>query len=310
MAHSNYTNDVTQRFTLDKLDIRGQIVHLGSVWQAMQAKRNYPDNVSTHLGHLACVSVLLGSGLKFPGRVSLQINTVELGQSQSTPRAVLDCTTELGIRGMARVTEADTQTGDNFCDWIAGGSGNGNGSSAGTLAISILQFAQNRMHQSVVPISGLSVAECFEHYFDQSEQLPTHLWLAASETGAAALLLQKLPNADLRDADGWARVEHLAASVRDDELINLPAAELLSRLFAEEDVRLYEPKQISYACKHDREKVNNMLRSLGKTEVEETLAEQGIIEVSDDICNEVYRYTADDVAALFAADGSANNGVT
>ncbi len=297
-----YTNDVTQRFTLDNLDIRGQIVHLGSAWQAMQANRNYPDHVSTHLGHLACISVLLGSGLKFAGRVSLQINTIEPGQSQSAPRAVLDCTTDLGIRGMARVTAADAHIGENFSDWIGGVGGQ---NSAGTLAISILQFAQNRMHQSVVPISGLSVAECFEHYFDQSEQLPTHLWLAANEQGAAALLLQKLPNADERDADGWARVEHLAASVTDDELINLPAAELLSRLFAEEDVRLYDAKQISYACKHDREKVSNMLRSLGQAEVEATLAEQGVIEVNDDICNEIYRYTADDVAKLFAPEGNA-----
>lgn len=291
--------DLTQRFTLDNLDIRGQVVHLGDVWKRMQAGRNYPDHVSQHLGHLACVSVLLGSGLKFAGRVSLQLNSVEPGQTQSAPRAVLDCTNELGIRGMARVTAEDAHTGEKFSDWV------GVGSTAGTLAISILQFAQNRMHQSVVPISGLSVAECFEYYFDQSEQLPTHLWLAANEHGAAALLLQKLPNADLRDADGWARVEQLAASVTDDELINLPVDRLLSSLFAEEDIRLYDINPISYACKHDREKVNTMLRSLGKTEVEATLAEQGIIEVSDDICNEVYRYEATDVAALFADDKSA-----
>ena len=291
-------SNLSQRFTLENLDIRGQVVHLGDVWQKMQAGRSYPDHIVQHLGHMACVSVLLGGGLKFAGRVSLQLNIVEAGATHSTPRAVLDCTNELGIRGMARVTAADAQVGDTFSEWV------GVDAKPATLAISILQFAQNRMHQSLVPISGLSVAECFEYYFDQSEQLPTHLWLAATEQGAAALLLQKLPNADMRDADGWARVEQLAASVTDDELINLPVDTLLARLFAEEDIRLYDSNTITYACKHDREKVNAMLRSLGQSEVEATLAEQGVIEVSDDICNEVYRFSAEDVAVLFAPSDS------
>lgn len=155
------------------------------------------------------------------------------------------------------------------------------------------------MYQSIVPVSGLTVAECFEHYFDQSEQLPTHLWLAANEGGAGALLLQKLPGADAKDPDGWARVEHLAATVTAADLIGLDAAHLLQRLFVEEDVRLFTARPVHCASRRDVKKVESMLRTLGRDEVEAMLAETGEVVVKDDMCNEEYRFDRVAVEALF-----------
>jgi len=94
----------------------------------------------------------------------------------------------------------------------------------------------------------------------------------------------------------------LAASVRADELITLDAEVLLQRLFHEEDVRLYEPKLVFSDCRRDEEKVKNMLRSLGRHELDATLAELGEIIVKDDMCNEEYRFDRAAVAALFDED--------
>jgi molecular chaperone Hsp33 len=281
----------SRRFTLDNLDICGQVVRLTDVWQAMHQGRQYSPNVRQFLGELACVSVLIGAGLKQPGRAAIQIQKKQAPETHAYPGplAVLDCTDALGLRGMAIANPAQARD-ISFANWIDGG----------TLAMTLSYSNSSQIYQSVVPLSGLSVAECFEHYFDQSEQLPTHLWLAAEDRGAGALLLQKLPNADVKDADGWARVEHLAASVSADELMDLPAELLLSRLFAEEDVRIYEAKPVSYACRRDVEKVEAMLRSLGREELESTLAELGEIVVKDDICNQEYRFGAEDVRRLLA----------
>lgn len=276
----------SRRFTLENLDIRGQVVRLTDVWQKMHAGRGYPDAIRQYLGELACVSVLLGTGLKQPGRAALQIQRGGRG----APLALVDCTEALGIRGMARV-EAEHEAA-SFSEWVAGG----------TLAMTLLPANSPQSYQSIVPISGLSVAECFEHYFDQSEQLATHLWLAADELGAGALLLQKLPGADKKDADGWARMEQLAASVTARELTAFPAEAMLHRLFHQEDVRLYSAKPVRYAGVRDEEKVKNMLRRLGREEVEATLAEQGEVVVTDDICNEEYRFDAAAVAELFAGE--------
>lgn len=302
MTAADRQHNYSRRFTLDNLDIRGQVVRLTDVWRDMYDARHYPANIRQFLGELACVAVLVGAGLKRPGRAGLQIqrkrtgNASEAGVATFTePLAVLDCTEALALRGMAASNNDPGNAADSnnraatFSEWVQ----------ECTLAMTLTYTGTSQIYQSIVPVSGLSVAECFEHYFDLSEQLPTHLWLAANETGAGALLLQKLPNADQKDADGWARVEHLAASVSEQELTLLPAEQLLARLFSEEDVRVFEAKPVSYACKRDLQKVEAMLRSLGRKEVEATLAELGIVEVKDDICNQVYRFDAEAVKRLF-----------
>lgn len=286
-------HNYSRRFTLDNLDIRGQVVRLTDVWRDMHISRHYPANVKQFLGEMATVAVLVGAGLKQPGRASILIqrkpNDNGSVATYTGPLAVVDCTDNLGVRGMSAV---DFKNGAaTFAEWVEGC----------TLAMTLTYTNTTQIYQSIVPVSGLSVAECFEHHFDQSEQLPTHLWLAANQSGAGALLLQKLPNADLKDADGWARVEQLAASVSDAELTSLPADQLLVRLFHEEEVRVYEAKPVSYACKRDPQKVDNLLRSLGREEVQATLAELGYVEVKDDICNQVYRYDRDAVIKLFAS---------
>jgi molecular chaperone Hsp33 len=280
----NLATDFSRRFTLDKLDIRGQVVRLSDAWRSLMQGRDYPPNVTAHLGEMACVAVIIGAGLKHKGRATLQIQGGALAKL-----AVIDCTHELGIRGMASFVPQDNPV--SFADWVSGG----------RVALTVSQFDNNQMYQSIVPVSGLTVAECFEHYFDQSEQLPTHLWIAADAHGAGALLLQKLPKADEKDADGWARVEQLAASVTADELTNLDAETMLTRLFHEEDIRLYEPKNVFCDCKRDEEKVKNMLRSLGRDELDATLKQLGEIIVKDDMCNEEYRFDPAAVDALFSA---------
>lgn len=279
-----------RRFTLENLDIRGQLVRLTSVWSGMHHGRDYPPAVQGFLGELACVAVLVGSGLKQAGRVTLQIQRAGQAAGGGAPLAMADCTEALAVRGIASKAAA----GATFAEWAAGG----------TLAMTLTHLEPGKppsMYQSIVPLSGLSIAECFEHYFDQSEQLPTHLWIASNARGAGALLLQKLPGADLKDADGWARMEQLAASVTEAELIGASADELLHRLFHQEDVRLFRAKPVTYACRRDVAKVEAMLKSLGRDEVEATLAEQGEILVTDDICNEQYRFGAEDVRRLFGA---------
>jgi molecular chaperone Hsp33 len=270
MATSSYS----RRFTLENLDIRGQVVRLGDAWQSLMQGREYPNDVTRYFGELACVAVMIGTGMKHPGRVTLQIQgaKTEAARSRRAAKlAVVDCTHSLGLRGMASSGETtEDESTHGFSEWVSGG----------TLALTMANSDSGQMYQSIVPISGLSVAECFEHYFDQSEQLPTHLWIAASREGAGALMLQKLPKADERDADGWARMEMLASSVTEPELIDAPVDVLLQRLFAEEDVRLFEPKE----------------------ELESTLAEYGEVIVKDDMCNQEYRFGPGEIAALFEGE--------
>jgi molecular chaperone Hsp33 len=278
--------DLTQRFLLENLDIRGQVVRLGPLWRAILGRRDYPEPVRPLLAEFATVGVLIGAGLKHPGRAVLQV----MGHGP-VQMAVADCSRELALRAMVRLGEGydpvrHAALPQLFAD--------------GRLALTLENATTARQFQSIVPLEGETLAECFERYFDASEQVPTHLWVHATDREAGALILQKLPRADERDPAGWARIHRLAATIDHSLLGLMETGPLLAHLFPREDIRLFEPIAVTDGCGRSEEKVVAMLRGLGRAEVEATLAEHGVVAVRDEICNQEYRFTAPDIERIFA----------
>ena len=274
--------DFVARFLLEELDIRGAFVRLGEAWRRMQDKRSYAATVRDLLGEMTATAVLIASNLKQPGRLSFQLKGH--GPIQFL---VIDCTEQLHLRGMAQAAPevASAPVSQLFGD--------------GHLSLILQNEAAREPYQSLVPASGDSIAAIFEHYLIQSEQQPARLMLSANEQHACGLFLQKLPGADAKDTDGWTRIELLAQTVTPEELQTLTAEALLGRLFPDEAVRLFKPRPVVYDCPEDHGKVSNMLRSLGRVEVESILAEKGEVVVHDDICNHTYRFGAADLDELF-----------
>lgn len=275
-----------QRFLLEDLDIRGAVVRLTGVWQAMQTGRSYAPPVAHLLGQMSAVSAVIAGNLKQPGRLTFQIT----GHGPVS-LLVVDCAETLNLRGYAKAEGGPVadELGDSLGDLIGDG----------RLQLSLDIAGLDQPYQSLVPLEGASIAECFEHYLEQSEQQPAGLWLASDAEGAAALFVQKMPGADLKDIDGWSRIHQLAQTVRADELLGLRPDELLRRLFAEENVRLFEARAVTHDWPADPQKVAAMLRGLGEDEVRAILAEHGEIIVHDDLSNHTYRFDAADVEALF-----------
>ena len=273
-------------FLFEQLDIRGAWVQLGPAWREMIAGRGYPEPVVELLGQLAVVTTLITANLKQAGRLTFQLR----GDGEVS-LLVMDCDEQLRLRGMARAAP----------DLSAGSLPDLLGDGALTLTLDTADMRQP--YQSHVPLQGDTLAAVFEHYLAQSEQLPTRLFLAADHETAAGLFLQALPGAAERDADGWNRVQVLAGTVRADELLGLGSIKLIERLFPEEDVRVFDPRPVSYHCPRDPGKIESMLRGVGRAECEAILAEHGEIRVHDDICNHEYVLDAAAVAELFAIKG-------
>lgn len=287
-------DDQLQRFLFEDLDIRGAFVRLGPAWRAMQDGRAYPAPVTRLLGEMAAIATLIAGNLKQPGRLSFQLSGH--GPLQSL---LVDCSQDLRLRGMARYQPeiaAFAAAGSTPLPQLVGD---------GRLLLTLDQPDARMPYQSFVPLEGDDVAAVFEHYLAQSEQLPAKLLLAADAQGAAGIFLQKLPDADRRDADGWTRIAHLASTLRPHELLSLDCETLLARVFAEEDKRLFAARDVAYHCPEDWDKVRGMLLQLGRAEAEAILSEHGEIVVRDDICNRDYRFSAADVAALFDGTGPA-----
>lgn len=277
------------RFLFEDLDIRGAFVHLGAAWQAMQAERAYPAPVVRLLGEMTATAALIGGNLKQPGRLSFQ-----LSGHGPLKTLLLDCTQDLKIRGLARFQPEILSMAEAPLPQLIG---------EGRLLLTLDTPLAQMPYQSFVPLAGSSIAEIFEHYLTQSEQQPAKFFLAANEATAAGLFLQKLPSADARDPDGWTRIAHLASTVKPEELLTLRPEALLTRLFHEEDKRLFEAREVAYHCPEDWDKVRGMVLQLGRAEVEAILSEHGEVVIRDDICNRNYRFSAADIAELF--DGAA-----
>jgi len=279
---SNYV----QRFLLENLDIRGAVVHLDSVWQQMLSGRNYPQPVTQLLGEMSAVTLLLGENLKQAGRLTIQMNG-----SGPVSMLVIDCNDSLHLRGMAKCAQAIEE--QSLSDLLG----------HGQLLLTLDMPSMRESYQSIVPLDGDNIAELFEHYFKQSEQLPSRLFLITTNTAIFGLLLQKLPDADQQDPDGWTRAEALAATVYDQTLFALTAEEILTRLFYEETIHIFDAQTVHYGCQENPARIYAMLRALGREEVDSILQEFGEVVVSDDICNREYRLDALAVDAVFREAG-------
>jgi molecular chaperone Hsp33 len=279
-------------------------VHLDASWRALLEHRDYPPAIRDTLGEAVAASVLLAATLKFDGTLSLQL------QGQGPMHLMLaQCSSELGVRAVARYREAHEGRD------LAALSGEGK------LTVTLENDDLSQRYQGVVPLSGERLADCLREYFEASEQLPTRLWLHATEKGASGLLLQRLSDDSVQARtrgsavelpepdeieDAWRRVQFLGDTLRGEELQGLSDREILRRLFHEDDVRLFESTPVFFRCRCSRERVIGMLRGLGADEIRSLLAERGEVEVRCDFCNRAYRFDPVDVEQLFAAAPAAD----
>ena len=276
--------DYVQRFLFENLDIRGRLVCLTGAWQRMLYGRGYPEHIAELLGHTTALNVLLGANQKGAGRVTLQVQG-----SGPVRLLVADCTAELRIRGMAAFEKQEAVSASERS--LLGD---------GRLSVTLEDMKSGQLYQSLVPLEGETLEQIFEHYLSQSEQSTAFLRLKADQGALCGLLLEKLPKADTRDPDGWNRVCHLANTLTLDETRDAQPYDLLTRVFPEELMRVFRLYAVEYHCPYDEDKVKDMLRGLGRDEVESILAEQGEVVIRNEMCNHEYRFDARAIAELFA----------
>jgi len=276
--------DYVQRFLFENLDIRGRLVCLTGAWQRMLDGRGYPQDIVALLGHTTALNVLLGANQKGAGRVTLQVQG-----TGPVKLLVADCTAELRIRGMAHY-EREEIGQENERELLGDG----------RLSVTLEDLKSGKFYQSLVPLEGETLEQMFTHYLWQSDQLSAYLRLHADGGAAAGLLLEKLPGADTRDPDGWNRVTHFANTLTLAETRGVQPYDLHTRIFPEELMRVFRLYAVEYHCPYDEDKVKDMLRGLGREEVESILAEQGEVVIRNEMCNHEYRFNAAAIARLFA----------
>lgn len=280
--------DLYQSFLFDNFPVRGGLVHLHASWQEVLARHDYPPAVRELLGELLAAAVLLSSTIKHEGSVTMQIQG-----AGPVNLLVAEYTHEHTLRGVAQWQGDDVSGGFRA---LVG---------EGRFVINIDPGQGRNRYQSIVTISGDTVTDVLQAYLSQSEQLPTRLWLGSGADHVAGMLLQRMPGgAQEGEDEDWNRVSQLAETITPAELTRLSNQEMLYRLFHEERLRLFEPQPVRFYCSCTRERVADMLRSLGEQELQQILAEQGEIAVNCQFCNQLYSFDKVDVESLHAAGHS------
>ncbi|WP_372380739.1 Hsp33 family molecular chaperone HslO [Xanthomonas sp. NCPPB 1754] len=281
-------HDQLSRFLLPAAGVRGVHVRLTKAWHDIQGAAAYPPAARQLLGEAAVAAALFTGHTKADGRLSVQL------RGNDTLRTLFaECTAAGTLRGIVQLAEgADAPT-----DLRELGE-------AALLAITIenpgLDPREPQRYQSLVGMQAPDLAEAFETYFQQSEQLPTRLLLAAGPDQAAGLLLQKLPG-DEGDNDGWTRIGALFDTLGAPELLSVAGQDLLHRLFHEEAPQLLGSKPLSFGCSCSRERVASMLQSLGEEEARAAAEATGEVEVRCEFCGREYHFPLTALDVLFNA---------
>ncbi|MFK3651375.1 Hsp33 family molecular chaperone HslO [Lysobacter enzymogenes] len=283
-------HDRLTRFLIETAGVRGVHVRLDETWRQIRERAEYPAAAAELLGEAAAAAALFTGHAKVDGRLSVQL------RGDGALRTLFaECTAAGTLRGIVQLAEEGGEVSRDL----------GQLGDQAVLAITIenpsVGGREPIRYQGLVALESDSLADAFEGYFRQSEQLPTRLLLAADGERAAGLMLQKLPG-DGGDEDGWTRVGALFETVRDGELLELPAQTLLHRLFHEDGAQLLGSKPLAFACSCSRGRVEAMLVSLGRDEAQAAVdAAGGQAQVRCEFCGQTYRFDGVEVAGLFAA---------
>ena len=297
-------DDVVQPFQLESSQLRGRLVRLGNTLDVILGQHAYPPAVGNLLGETMVITAALGTALKFDGLFTLQIKS-----DGALKLLVADVTSDGGVRAYAQQRAAEEVTPGMP---LLG---------KGFLAFTVDQKMKEDRYQGIVALEGNNLSEAVQHYFRQSEQIPTGILAAVrqDEQGhwhGGCLMLQRMPREggisnDNTPPEGevstpeedWQRAMVLMQTCSAEELTNpfLTPEKLLTRLFHEEGVRVYEPLTFRHQCRCSVERVEGMLRCLPREEVEE-MAIDGVVSVTCEFCNRSYIFNSEQRKKLYSAE--------
>lgn len=274
--------DFLRRFLFEDLGVRGEWVHLSESWQLAKQHQHYSAHIESLLGQALAAAVLLSATIKFKGSMILQAQG-----DGAIKTLVAQASDQRKIRGLIR---CDANTPNVPLHKQFG---------RGRLVLTVASENADP-YQGIIALQADSLAENLEHYFQQSEQLNTRVWLFADGDNAAGLLLQQLPAVPHKKIVDWQRIELLANTITQTELLSLDCETLLYRLFNEEKVRLFAAEAIEFQCSCSRPRIERTLQAMGEEELHSILQEREIIEIICEFCNAQYLFDRLDVAGLLA----------
>lgn len=281
-------DDLAAPFQIEAQPVRGRLVRLGAVVDDILCRHDYPEPVARLLGEATALAALVGSSLKFAGRLIVQAQG-----DGPVAYVVADYDTSGGLRGYCRF-DAERLAA------LEGRPGASALLGQGVFIMTIDPIGGRDRYQGVTAIEGDTLALSAERYFAQSEQVPTQVRLAVGQVHdaegvrwrAGGMMIQNVAEDAARGPteDAWVTAQFLFATLGEDELIDptIPPETLLFRLFHEDGVRLFPAKALTAFCRCAEQSVIDMLRAFPAAEIGDMVEGDGRIHVTCEYCARRY----------------------
>lgn len=285
-------DDVVGPFQIEDAAVRGRLVRLGPAIDEILAAHAYPEAVANLLGETCALAALVGSALKFEGRLIVQ------AQGEGPVRYVVaDYDTAGHLRGYCRFdADAVAEASQGFvrpgARTLLGG---------GVFIMTVDQGPDMDRYQGVTAIEGETLALCAEQYFAQSEQTPTRVRLAVGQADvgqglawrAGGMLIQNVAEDQARGSteEAWTRSQAFFETIGEDELLDptISGQTLLFRLFHEDGVRVFEEQTLAAVCRCSEDRIRGVLASFEAQERADMVEPDGRIHVTCEYCAKTYR---------------------
>ena len=310
------TDDLIIPFQVGEAAVRGRIVRLGPAVDEILRRHDFPDPLSQLLGQAAALVAMLGTALKFDGKLILQAQG-----DGPVGMIVADYTAGGALRATATIGEGAREAVAN-----AQGAELHYLLRKGHMVMTIDQGADMERYQGVTPLEGPTLSKATISYFAQSEQIPTAVELAVGKVvdadgeerwRAGGVMVQFVPGEGgtrergeevlmaEEDHEAWNRAAILLETAKADELLDPTVApeQLLYRLFHEDGVRVFAPKTAHFACTCSREKVAGVLAQYTRADIDDMIVD-GAVEVSCDFCRQQYRFALDETGEQFVDESA------
>ena len=278
------SHDIVAPFLFEELPVRGALIQMKRSWARMQLGHKHGDTVSELLGQTAAATALIAQSLKFEGTITLQISG-----GKPLSMLVMQCNDQLELRGMANGD--DVKDGTAFAELMQGS----------RCAVTVDAGNMEQPYQGIVEIVGDKLSDGFENYYARSAQIESHMVLVANRDVCGGILLQQMPERDKAVTDDWNRLGFLGKTLTVGDIANGVGAALVGKLFAEDDVRVFEQQPVTFRCRCSRSRAEQVLQMLGPDETRVALAERGRVDVTCEFCGKKESFDAVDVSGLFAA---------
>lgn len=283
-----HDHDTSLAFTIPTLHARGRLVRLSATLTEILSAHGYPPAIESLLAEALVVVALLGTLLKArEGQLTLQ------AQAEGGAISLLVCDYQDGkLRGYVK-HDADKSRDLPFNPTLTDLFG------TGYLAITFDQAVSGERYQGIVPLDGANLAQAVEHYFAQSEQIPSLLRVAIEGEVAGGLLMQHLPEGEdgrdrihtRLDHPDWETVLAHGETVTADELANPAVAldTLAWRLFSQTgEVHAHASQSFARGCRCDADYIRSVIARFPPDEQAAMADEHGVVSVDCAFCARVF----------------------